>query len=126
MSGRVADGTVLTEMSAPGYVRWAREQIDTGRAAAGRTDPHRVTGYAGYAPDRDAVSPLVAAELRSGGTDDQLARAGLLSSIGAVREALRDDDALAAALSDEWLDQLTISGPEDARRCATPVPTRRY
>src|SRR4051812_23582991 len=28
LSGRVADGTILTELSSPGYVRWAREQID--------------------------------------------------------------------------------------------------
>jgi alkanesulfonate monooxygenase SsuD/methylene tetrahydromethanopterin reductase-like flavin-dependent oxidoreductase (luciferase family) len=45
LAGRVADGTVLDWLSSPAYVRWARERIDAGRAAAGRTDPHRVTVY---------------------------------------------------------------------------------
>jgi alkanesulfonate monooxygenase SsuD/methylene tetrahydromethanopterin reductase-like flavin-dependent oxidoreductase (luciferase family) len=51
LAGRVADGTVLDSMSAPAYVRWARERIDAGRAAAGRSDPHRVTVYAFCATD---------------------------------------------------------------------------
>jgi 5,10-methylenetetrahydromethanopterin reductase len=46
LSGEVADGTVLAELSGPTYVRWARERIDEGRHAAGRTDGHRVTVYA--------------------------------------------------------------------------------
>jgi hypothetical protein len=39
LSGRLADGTILIELSSPGYVRWAREQIDTGRAEAGAHRP---------------------------------------------------------------------------------------
>jgi alkanesulfonate monooxygenase SsuD/methylene tetrahydromethanopterin reductase-like flavin-dependent oxidoreductase (luciferase family) len=46
LSGEVADGTILVERSGPTYVRWARERIDEGRQAAGRTDEHRVTVYA--------------------------------------------------------------------------------
>ena len=51
LAGRVADGTVLDWLSSPAYVRWARERIDAGRAAAGRTDPHRLTVYACCATD---------------------------------------------------------------------------
>jgi hypothetical protein len=70
LSGRLADGTILTELSSPGYVRWAREQIDTGRAEAGRTDPHRVLVYAllgAGAAGRDAVRAALADSLRHGG-----------------------------------------------------------
>ena len=31
--GRVADGTILAEPSAPAYIRWARERIEEGRAS---------------------------------------------------------------------------------------------
>jgi alkanesulfonate monooxygenase SsuD/methylene tetrahydromethanopterin reductase-like flavin-dependent oxidoreductase (luciferase family) len=69
MSGREADGTILTELSSTGYVRWAREQIDAGRAEAGRTDPHRVTVYAmldAGGPDRATVRAELAGMLRAG------------------------------------------------------------
>lgn len=41
-SGELADGTLLGWFSSPGYVRWARERIDEGRARAGRTDRHEL------------------------------------------------------------------------------------
>lgn len=51
LAGEVADGTVIDWLSSADYVRWARERIDAGRAAAGRTDAHRLTVYAGTAAD---------------------------------------------------------------------------
>lgn len=51
LAGRVADGTVLDTLSSPTYVQWARERIDAGRDAAGRTDGHRLTVYAWLAAD---------------------------------------------------------------------------
>ncbi len=111
LSGRVADGTVLTEMSAPAYVRWAREQIDGGRAETGRTDAHHVTVYAFAAPDRADVRPLVAAAISSGGTDEQLARAGL----DAATLRARHPDDPTAALPDGWLDVLSVSGATSRR-----------
>lgn len=111
LSGRVADGTVLTELSTPAYVRWARERIDEGRAEAGRTDPHHVTVYAYAAPDRDAVRPLVADGLRDGGSSGQW---GALADDVAGLLAGEPAD-LAAALPDAWLDELTVSGDSAAR-----------
>ena len=52
-SGRSADGTILAEPSPPAYIRWARERIEEGRAAAGRTDPHRVTVFVKCRVDAD-------------------------------------------------------------------------
>ena len=114
LCGRVADGTVLTELSVPSYVRWARERVDAGRAAAGRTDPHDVTVYAFWSPDPDALRPLVAAGLRSGAVDGQLG--DLAPAVAALREAHADDVALAAALPADLLGAVTVSGPPAARR----------
>ena len=114
LSGRVADGTVLTELSVPSYVRWARERVDAGRAAAGRTDPHEVTVYAFWSPDPDALRPLVAAGLRSGAVDGQIG--DLAPAVAALREAHADDAALAASLPADLLCAVTVSGPPASRR----------
>jgi alkanesulfonate monooxygenase SsuD/methylene tetrahydromethanopterin reductase-like flavin-dependent oxidoreductase (luciferase family) len=42
LSGELADGTLLGWFSSPGYVRWAREKIDEGRARAGVSRPHHL------------------------------------------------------------------------------------
>jgi alkanesulfonate monooxygenase SsuD/methylene tetrahydromethanopterin reductase-like flavin-dependent oxidoreductase (luciferase family) len=42
LSGELADGTLLGWFSSPGYVRWARQRIDEGRARAGREDSHEL------------------------------------------------------------------------------------
>lgn len=42
LSGELADGTLLGWFSSPGYVAWARERIDEGRARSGRQDSHKV------------------------------------------------------------------------------------
>ncbi len=47
LSGRVAGGTVLLEGQGPDEIARARALIDEGRADAGRTDPHRLTVFAG-------------------------------------------------------------------------------
>lgn len=48
LSGAVADGTILSEGKGPEDVRAAIELINEGRAHAGRTDPHRLTVFAGF------------------------------------------------------------------------------
>jgi alkanesulfonate monooxygenase SsuD/methylene tetrahydromethanopterin reductase-like flavin-dependent oxidoreductase (luciferase family) len=93
LSGEIADGTILSVLASPAYVRWARQQIAAGAARSGR-DPrnHRVTTFALYAVDDDAerardsvraaVTMFREAEATSallrvpGYTDDELAVAG--------------------------------------------------
>jgi 5,10-methylenetetrahydromethanopterin reductase len=58
LSGEVADGTILTELSGPTYVRWARERIAEGMA--GRRDPHRVTVYALWGDSEEARAQVAA------------------------------------------------------------------
>ncbi len=54
LSGELADGTILPGGTTPERVRAVRDLIDEGRRAAGRTDGHRLTVYAGPFPDADA------------------------------------------------------------------------
>jgi len=87
VSGRVADGTVLSEPSAPEYVSWAREQIAPARE-------HRMTVYAWCSDDREALRPLVAERLREGGP--QFERLGVDADI-----------------SDDVLARMTVTGAPD-------------
>lgn len=48
LAGRIAGGTILPEGRTPEDIRAARVAIDAGRAEAGRTDPHRLTVFAGF------------------------------------------------------------------------------
>src|SRR5262245_35765871 len=113
-SGRSADGTILAEPAPPAYIRWAREQVDEGRDAAGRSDPHRVTVFVKGRVDpdrrhaRDWVSQIlleesVAAQLAALGRDDELADL----------RSLDDPAAIAAQLPEDLLDQLTATGAPD-------------
>ncbi|MBN1966973.1 MAG: LLM class flavin-dependent oxidoreductase, partial [Anaerolineae bacterium] len=123
LSGRSADGTLLTEGSGPAYVRWAREQIAAGQAEAGHPGaPHRVTVYAwsllgaDSQAARDAVRPTVAQTMPY--IWKQLAPLGIVDEAQAILDA-QGFEGFAAAMPDEWLDLLAIAGtPED---CAAGV-----
>lgn len=60
LSGAAADGTILVAHTSPDRVRWAREQIDRGRAEAGRSEPHRIVLYAIAATGPDAMARAAA------------------------------------------------------------------
>jgi 5,10-methylenetetrahydromethanopterin reductase len=66
VSGRAADGTILSEPSSVPYIEWARAQIAA-------TRPHRLTVYAWCSMDRDgdaaraAMRPVVDERLQEGG-----------------------------------------------------------
>jgi alkanesulfonate monooxygenase SsuD/methylene tetrahydromethanopterin reductase-like flavin-dependent oxidoreductase (luciferase family) len=61
LSGELADGTIMPAGTTPDRLRRARQQIDEGRAAAGRSDHHRVTVYVPTATGPDAGARLRAA-----------------------------------------------------------------
>ena len=48
VSGRVADGTILSEGNGPAEVERALALIDRGKADTGRNDHHRLTVFAGF------------------------------------------------------------------------------
>jgi alkanesulfonate monooxygenase SsuD/methylene tetrahydromethanopterin reductase-like flavin-dependent oxidoreductase (luciferase family) len=110
-SGRVADGTILSEPSAVEYVGWALEQIAA-------TRPHRLTVYAWCSMDPDAgaaravLRPLLAERLREGGPQ--------VAAIG-IAEAVTEHagDAGDGWVRDEWIDRLTVCGPPE--QCAASI-----
>ena len=118
LSGRVADGTILAEFAAPAYVTWAKEQIANGRDVS-HDAGHRLTVFvltcAGKTKDdaREQVRPLIASAIASGKIDVQLAPMGIMSQIQELRDS-GDPNYLAAAIPDNWIDQLAIVGtPSD-------------
>jgi len=117
LAGRAGDGTILTEMSSPAYVRWAREQINIGMKAGSR--------------DHNQVVVFVQSKV---GTDGNLARQAVrkilaqsfswgqvhLQPMGIADEAaalLRDYgvDGAAERMPETWIDELSASGtPQQA------------
>ena len=110
-SGRSADGTILAEPSAPAYIRWARERIEEGRAAAGRTDSHRVTVFVKgrIDADRSHAREAVAGMVLSESVAVQLMPLNREPEIAELR-ALGDPETVAPRIPDDLLDQLTASG----------------
>jgi alkanesulfonate monooxygenase SsuD/methylene tetrahydromethanopterin reductase-like flavin-dependent oxidoreductase (luciferase family) len=124
LSGRAADGTILSEPSSPGYVRWAREQI----AATG---PHRITVYAWCAVDEDgeaaraAVRPVVEERLASGGGPQaEHLGEGDAAELGAVAGTPEQCAAAIEALRDAGADSVVLvppAAPADPRAFAELV-----
>ncbi len=115
LAGETADGTILSVLASPQYVRWAREQIAAGAARAGREDEHhRISTFALFAIDEDgeraraAVRPLVAFYLAT------VAESALVRAYGVtdqVLELAKDGvDAVEAAMPDQWVEDLAIAG----------------
>ena len=114
LSGRVADGTVLSELSGVPYIEWAREQIAA-------TRPHRLVVFVWCSMDSDigaaraAVRPIVAERLLDGGP--QVEHLGIAEDVAAL--AAQGADRLEAELPDEWIDRVAVVGTPE--QCAATV-----
>lgn len=86
LSGEHADGTILTASTAPEQVRQARIQIDEGRAAAARTDPHPLVAYLHTATGPNATRRLAADQRRDGHEPSD--NVGVAGDAGAVASAI--------------------------------------
>ena len=115
LSGRVADGTILGEYSAPKYISWAREQITSGKLEAGHDRDHRLTLFAfacaasATATARQELRPMVASAVASRGMNAKLASMGIMPQVREYREG-GGQQRLEAAMPDAWIDQLAIAG----------------
>ncbi|NLF75040.1 MAG: LLM class flavin-dependent oxidoreductase [Chloroflexi bacterium] len=114
LAGRIADGTLLAEASAPAYVTWARQQI--------AHTPHRLTVYALCRFDddpqaaRDALRPWIATYISRERVRSQLEPLGIESQIQALLAEGGEQHVL-HAMPDEWIDQLAVVGtPADCAR----------
>jgi 5,10-methylenetetrahydromethanopterin reductase len=115
LAGRVADGTILSELSSVPYLRWARGQIAA-------TRPHRLTVYAWCSLDRDAgaarsaLRPVVAERLLAGGP--QVEELGIAAEVTAMA-ADGGLEAVTAGMPDAWIDSVALAGtPEE---CAAAI-----
>jgi alkanesulfonate monooxygenase SsuD/methylene tetrahydromethanopterin reductase-like flavin-dependent oxidoreductase (luciferase family) len=67
LSGEAADGTILDAVTTPDDVRRARELIDAGRSAGGRTEPHHLVVFMGVdRPDAAEVAEQIRGLERAG------------------------------------------------------------
>jgi len=118
VAGRCADGLLLAEGAGPDYVRWAREQMMTGRADSGRDGAGMVVVYAYCMVDdaapatarghiRDAVAAMNGSGLQPSAI--RLPYANAIADMAARGGA----DALRAEMPDAWLDDLAITGTGD-------------
>ncbi len=118
LAGRIGDGTILTGMSSPAYVRWAKSQVEAGQAEAGqKNNAIAVYVFGKVNPDgqaaRAAVRRVIAAQFEWAGA--------LLTPLGIADEAQalsRQYGVKGAAerMPEQWVDDLSVSGtPEQAQ-----------
>jgi len=123
LSGRVADGTILSVLASPAYVRWARDVLTRAAADAGRRadTPHRLTTYVLYAVDSDperarrAVRPAVEMFLRAEATSSLVRVPGFDAELAALLAA-GPEVPLAPRITDAWLDRFAVAGTPE--QCA--------
>jgi 5,10-methylenetetrahydromethanopterin reductase len=112
LAGRLGDGTILTGMSSPAYVRWACEHIRAGMAEAGRTD-HRIAVYLDVKVNIDgdaaraAVRPALAARLPW--ADVQLDALRIAEEVRTFTESHSKDE-IARDMPDAWIDAFAAAG----------------
>jgi 5,10-methylenetetrahydromethanopterin reductase len=125
LSGQLADGTILAwPLTAP-YIARAREAIERGRLAAGRTGPHQLAGGTPVSVDpdpgcaRDAMRAAVAAELAGPTGSIHIEPLGIAGEVRQLLAAAGSVERFAADLPDRWIDQLVIAGDPD--HCADRI-----
>ncbi len=122
LAGRVGDGTILTEMSSPAYVRWAKEQVEIGRQSGGQPENRIVVfSFARVSPDGASARKLVRQQVapRLTWTDAHLKPLGITDEAQALLQQYGVEGA-AGYIPEAWLDELTVSGtPEQAADAIT-------
>lgn len=115
LAGRVGDGTILTGMSSPAYVRWAREHIQAGMAEAGRSH-HQIVVYLDVKvnPDGRAARAAVRRSLgaRLPWADVQLNALGIAEEVDAFIQA-HGTDGIGRKMPDEWVDAFSAAGTSE-------------
>jgi alkanesulfonate monooxygenase SsuD/methylene tetrahydromethanopterin reductase-like flavin-dependent oxidoreductase (luciferase family) len=124
VSGEIADGTVISVLAGVDYVRWAQEQIDAGRSAVGRTDPHRIVTFAMFAVDNDGKAAKDRLRGIMGFYLAAMARSSLTEVYGIADELVDLAEAggparVADAMAADWIDDLAVAGTPD--ECAERI-----
>lgn len=115
LAGRVGDGTILTEMSSPAYVRWAWGHIRAGMAEAGRLR-HRLVVYLDVKVNSDGGVARAAMRRslarRLPWADVQLTALGIEAEVAAFIQA-HGFDGVERQMPDEWVDAFSAAGTPD-------------
>ncbi|WP_431910346.1 LLM class flavin-dependent oxidoreductase [Amycolatopsis thermoflava] len=117
LSGRIADGTVMSVLAGTKYLETALSHIREGMAASGHTE-HVTPTFALFSVAKDgkqarrAVRPALANYLSAVGPHNPLTAA--FGYNDHLTELLAGDaDTVAEALPEEWIDTLTVAGDPD-------------
>jgi len=116
LAGSIADGSVLSVLAGVDYVRWARERIAAGAAAAGRTSaPHQVATYVLYSVDADGAAAREAVRSATAFYLEAMPD-NALSDVYGIQPQLQELLA-AGTLADElpaaWVEDLAVAGDPD-------------
>ncbi|HSD85115.1 MAG TPA: LLM class flavin-dependent oxidoreductase [Anaerolineae bacterium] len=115
LAGRMGDGTILTGMSSPAYVRWAWEHIHASMAEVGRTH-HRLVVYLDVKVNRDGEMARTAMRRalaeRLLWADVQLNALGIAAEVDAFIKA-HGREGIAPYMPDDWLDAFSAAGTPD-------------
>jgi alkanesulfonate monooxygenase SsuD/methylene tetrahydromethanopterin reductase-like flavin-dependent oxidoreductase (luciferase family) len=123
LSGSIADGTIGSIFASVEYVRWARQLIAAGRAAAGRAGHHQFACFAVCCIDldgeraRDAVRPVMAFYLSVLATSPLIELYGIADELADLLSG--GVDRVAAEMPDRWLRDLAVVGDPD--ECAEQI-----
>jgi alkanesulfonate monooxygenase SsuD/methylene tetrahydromethanopterin reductase-like flavin-dependent oxidoreductase (luciferase family) len=112
LAGRAGDGTILTGMSSPAYIHWAREHVRAGMAETGRTHNRLVT-YLDVKVNSDGIAARAAMRKvlasRLPWADVHLNALGIAEEVASfIRE--RDADEIALHMPDAWVDAFSAAG----------------
>jgi alkanesulfonate monooxygenase SsuD/methylene tetrahydromethanopterin reductase-like flavin-dependent oxidoreductase (luciferase family) len=115
LSGQIADGTIISVLAGPTYLRSAVDSVRTGMAKSGRTT-HAVPTFAicGVSDDRHAaraaIRPLLAAYIEGMTVHSPLLTRTHFADELAKLLAEGGAELLAAEMPDEWIDELAVAG----------------
>jgi 5,10-methylenetetrahydromethanopterin reductase len=127
LAGEIADSVILSSLSSPAYVRWARHRIEAGALRAGRPSAPPIRVFAWYSIDEDrdlarqAITPSVVSALGFIGPGP-LTDADGFSEVLAEKLARRGPAALGQDFPSTWIDQLVVAG--DSADCEQAIQER--
>jgi len=117
LSGRIADGTVVSVLAGPNYLTDAQTHIAKGLAESGRTSHQLPTfAIAAIGDDRDAARASVASTIAFYVATMVHSPLVTVNPFGSEVIALVEEggaDLLAANMKDEWIDEFAIAGDAD-------------
>jgi alkanesulfonate monooxygenase SsuD/methylene tetrahydromethanopterin reductase-like flavin-dependent oxidoreductase (luciferase family) len=121
LAGREAEGTLLTGMSSPAYIRWALPHIQRGMTEGGRVQ-NRVTVFLDCKVSADGETARTTSKRslaeRLPWDEAQLEATGIRAEVEAFKQKYPTGEERAAALPDAWLDAFAAAGTPDQVKSA--------